>query len=78
MLTAEVIQSDNRQVIRLPEEAQTSETSFIVRKFGRGFILLPEDAPWCLLRRSIGGYPDDFLEDREQPLLSDLPEREYL
>ena len=78
MLTAEVFQSGDSQAIRLPEEAQTSETSFIIRKFGRGFILLPEDDPWYLLRRSIGGYPDDFLEDREQPLLSELPEREEL
>ena len=78
MLTAKVFQSGNSQAIRIPKEVQTDLKEFIIRKFGDCFILYPADDPWYPLRQAIGTFPDDFLDDRDQPLISDLPERELL
>ena len=78
MLTAKVFQSGNSQAIRIPKEFKTDCKEFYIRKFGECFYLIPTDDPWRLVKESIGGVPDDFMEDREQPSLVDLPEREML
>ena len=76
MLTARVFQSGNSQAIRIPKEYQTNEKEFFIKKSGNCFFLIPVDDPWALLRQSIGNIPDDFMEDREQPTWSVIPERE--
>ena len=66
MLTAKVFQSGNSQAIRIQKEFKTDCKEFYIRKFGESVYLIPTDDP------------DDFMEDREQPSLVDLPERETL
>ena len=78
MLTAKVFQSGNSQAIRIPKEVQTDQTELTIRKFGDCYILYPVDDPWYPLRQTIGTLPDDFMDDRDQPLINDLPERELL
>ena len=78
MLTAKVFQSGNSQAIRIPKECQTDCKEFYIRKYGECFYLIPTDDPWRLVRESIGKIPDDFMTDREQPSMEDLPEREPL
>ena len=78
MLTAKVFQSGNSQAIRIPKEMQTTEKEFIIRKSGNCFFLLPVSDPWALLRQSIGQADEDVSFERDQPMLSDLPEREAL
>ena len=78
MLKAKVFQSGNSQAIRIPKEVQTSQKEFIIRKIGEGYLLFPADDPHFPLRVSIGRIPDDFMEDRMQPSLSELPLREDL
>ena len=78
MLTAKVFQSGNSQAIRIPKELQTTEKEFIIRKSGGCYFLIPVDDPWALLRQCIGQAGEEIDFDREQPLLSDLPEREAL
>ena len=78
MLTAKVFQSGNSQAIRIPKEMQTTEKEFIIRKSGNCFFLLPVSDPWALLRQSIGQADEDVSFERDQPMLSDLPEREVL
>lgn len=76
MLTAKVFQSGNSQAIRIPKEVQTDQKELNIRKFGDCYILYPTDDPWYPLRQAIGTLPDDFMDDRDQPVISDLPERE--
>ena len=76
MMTAKVFQSGNSQAIRIPKEVQTDRQEFIIRKVGEGYILCPVDDPWFPLRLSIGQMPADFMDDREQPTMADLPDRE--
>ncbi|MBQ9635836.1 MAG: hypothetical protein IJV12_06455 [Acidaminococcaceae bacterium] len=78
MYTAKVFQSGNSQAIRIPKDMQTTEKEFIIRKSGNCFFLLPVDDPWALLRQSIGQADEDIFFERDQPMLSDLPEREAL
>ncbi len=78
MYTAKVFQSGNSQAIRIPKELQTSEKEFIIRKSGNCFFLLPLDDPWALLRQVFSSREEDMSFDRDQPMLSDLPEREAL
>ena len=78
MLTAKVFQSGNSQAIRIPKEYQTNEKEFLIRKSGGCFFLIPIDDPWALLRQSIGQVTEDISFDRDQPMLSDIPEKETL
>ena len=78
MLTAKVFQSGNSQAIRIPKEYQTEEKEFIIRKSGNCFFLIPADDPWALLRQCIGFADTDLIFNRDQPMLSDLSEREMM
>ena len=51
---------------------------FLIRKSGGCFFLIPIDDPWALLRQSIGQVTEDISFDRDQPMLSDIPEKETL
>ena len=73
---AKVFQSGNSQAIRLPKEFRTDQKEYVVRKFGDCIFLVPADDPWALLKQVVGKFDDDFLSDRNQPMISDLPKRE--
>ena len=76
MLKTKVFQSGNSQAVRIPKELCTDKTEFMINRVGEAYILCPVDDPWTPLRATIGAFPDDFLVDREQPSISDVPERE--
>ena len=78
MLTAKVFQSGNSQAIRIPKEMKTTKTEFIIRKMGDCYFLLPPDDPWALLKQTIGSLDEDLSFDRDQPLISELSDREDL
>ena len=79
MLTAKVFQSGNSQAIRIPKEMQTQEKEFIIKKYGNCLFLLPIDDPWALLKQSLGQIDEkEVLFERDQPMLTDIPEREVL
>ena len=78
MFTAKVFQSGNSQAIRIPKDLRTDEKEFIIRQIGEGYILYPVDDPWFPVRQVIGTFPDDFMNDREQPSIRDIPERKQL
>ena len=73
---AKVFRSGNSQAIRIPKEMQTTEKEFLIRKSGNCYFLYPADDPWALVRESLSMAEPSFAFDREQPMLSDLPERE--
>ena len=78
MLKAKVFQSGNSQAIRSPKEMQTDQTEFFIKKYGNCYYLIPEDDPQALLKQSLGQMDKDTPFEREQPMLTDLPEREAM
>ena len=78
MVTAKVFQSGNSQAIRIPKEMQTEEKEFIIRKSGGCYFLIPRNDPWALLRQCIGAVAEDISFERDQPALTELPERASL
>ncbi len=67
MQTARVFQSGNSQAIRIPKEFRTDKEEFYIRRIGEGYFIFPVDDPWFPLRMTVGTFPEDFMEDREQP-----------
>ena len=49
-----------------------------VSKIGEVYVAYPADDPWAPLRQVIGTFPEDFMNDREQPSWEEIPEREAL
>ncbi|MBO6178945.1 MAG: hypothetical protein IKN12_06860 [Selenomonadaceae bacterium] len=75
-MTALVIKDDSYQAVRIPKELETEREEFIIKRVGKGYLLMPTDDPWFPLRLSIGQMPDNFMEDREEPAWKDITERE--
>lgn len=76
MHTTRVFQNGNSQALRIPQELRTEEKEFYINKVGEIFIAYPADDPWATVRQVIGTFPEDFMEEREQPPWEDIPERE--
>lgn len=76
MITAKVFQSGNSQAIRIPNEFRTEQKEFYIRRLGECFYLIPTTDPWYLVRSSLGKASEEPEIERDQPMLSDLPERE--
>ena len=76
MDTAKVFQSGNSQAIRIPNEFRTDQKEFFIRKKGECIYLFPTDDPWFLVRNSLGKASAEPDFERNQPMLTDLPERE--
>ena len=75
MVTTRVFQNGNSQALRIPQEMRTDIKEYYLSKVGNVFIAYPTDAPWAPLRETIGTFPSDFLDDREQAMCDELPER---
>jgi len=68
MTKAKIFRSGNSQAVRLPKEFQFRDKEVYIKKVGRTVVLIPKEAPWELLERSLGEFTDDFLEgSRIQP-----------
>ena len=78
MNTAKVFQSGNSQAIRIPSEYHTEQKEFFVRRLGEAFYLIPTNDPWYLVRMGLGKLADEPEIERDQPLLTDLSDREAL
>ena len=78
MLITKVFKNGNSQAIRIPQEMRTSTKEYCINKIGDIFIAYPADDPWAPLRQVIGTFPADFMENRDQPSLNELPEREEI
>ncbi len=76
MLTTRVFQNGNSQAIRIPQELRTDQKDFFISKIGNTYIAYPVDDPWAPIRATIGTFPEDFMEDREQPSWDEIPEQE--
>lgn len=72
--TARLFQSGGSQAVRLPAEFRFAGDVVYVRRDERtGDVILSANpagrwADFVVIRERLGGPPDDFLVDREQPL----------
>ncbi len=78
MLKTRVFQNGNSQALRIPQEMRTEQKDYYISKVGNIFIAYPTDDPWASVRQVIGTFPEDFMEDREQPSWDAVPGREDL
>ncbi len=72
MTITRVFQNGNSQALRIPQEMRTDIKEYCISTIGKIFIAYPASDPWAPLRETIGTFPPDFLEDREQPMCTDL------
>lgn len=78
MTTTKVFKNGNSQAIRIPQNMRTDQKDFFIQKIGEIFIAYPTDDPWACTRQAIGAFPDDFMNDREQPSWKEVSSREDL
>ncbi len=74
--TTRVFQNGNSQAIRIPQNLRTEKKEFYIRKIGDIFIAYPIDDPWAPARQAIGSFSDDYMDERNQPSVDKIPERE--
>ena len=78
MLKTRVFQNGNSQALRSPPDMRTDKKEYCINKIGDIYIAYPADDPWAPVRQVIGTFPEDFMNDREQPSWEKIPEREAL
>ena len=78
MTTTKVFQNGNSQAIRIPQEMRTEKREYCISKVGEVYIAYPADDPWGPARLVAGTFSEDELAEREQPLWSQVAEREGL
>lgn len=78
MTKTRIFQNGNSQAIRIPQEMRTEKNEYCINKIGDIFIAFPADDPWAPVRQVIGTFPENFMEDRNQPSWDDVAEREVL
>ena len=78
MTETRVFQNGNSQALRIPQELRTEKKEYYIQKIGDIYIAYPVDDPWAPVRQVIGTFPQDFMEDRNQPEWSEASHREAL
>jgi len=78
MTTTKVFQNGNSQALRIPQNMRTEIKDYYIGKIGEIYIAYPADDPWACIRQVIGDFPDDFMNDREQPSWNEVSPREDL
>ena len=76
MTTTRVFQNGNSQALRIPHELRTRTKEYYISKIGEVFIAYPADDPWVSAREVIGTFPEDYMTERDQPVWTDVNERE--
>jgi antitoxin VapB len=69
MNTAKLTTDGINQVVILPEDFQLSGTEVYIKKVGNAIVLLSKDNPWQTLFDSLDQFSDDFMTDRNQPVM---------
>ena len=69
MNTAKLFKNGKSQAVRLPKQFKFQGNEVYIKRIGRNVILIPKDDPWESLISSLDNFSDDFMADREQPVL---------
>lgn len=72
--SAKLFMSGRSQAVRLPKELRFEGDSVIAKRFGKGVLLLPADAPWSLMAEALEEFEPDFRLEREEPTQQERPE----
>lgn len=76
METAKLFTNGRNQAVRIPKRYQFAGERVILKKHGRGLLLIPEEDPWAGLLDAMGQFPSNYMADgREQ---GEFEEREAL
>lgn len=69
METAKIFQTGRSQAVRLPKAYRFDAEDVVIKKFGRGVLLLPLHNPWQAMEEAVGEFEPDFRIEREvQPI----------
>jgi antitoxin VapB len=71
METAKLFQNGKSQAVRLPKEFRFKSDRVYLKRMGNAVILLPYGAPWQSLLDSLNLFSNDFMEERNQPPVSE-------
>jgi len=69
MNTEKLFKNGKSQAVRLPKQFKFQGTEVYIKRIGRNVMLIPKDDPWESLISSLDNFSDDFMADREQPVL---------
>lgn len=67
MQTAQLIQEEHAQIVRLPENIHIEGQRVQIKTIGNVVVLIPEHNPWQIFFDSLNQFTDDFMADRDQP-----------
>jgi len=67
MTMTRIFQNGNSQALRIPQEMRTDKKEYCINKIGDIYIAYPAEDPWASVRQVIGTFPENFMNDREQP-----------
>lgn len=67
MQTAKIFMNGRSQAVRLPKEFRLPGDDVFIKRLGNIVILIPKDAPWSSLLKSLDRFTGDFMESRDQP-----------
>jgi antitoxin VapB len=71
METAKLFKNGKSQAVRLPKEFRFGSDRVYIKRVGDAVVLLPYQTPWKTLLDSLSLFSDDFMAEREQPLVQD-------
>jgi antitoxin VapB len=66
MDVAKLFQNGRSQAVRLPKAYRFNGKQVLIRKVGKGVLLMPDEGSWDAMRESVGMFSDDFLTERSQ------------
>ncbi|MGZ0707744.1 type II toxin-antitoxin system antitoxin VapB [Coraliomargarita sp. W4R53] len=66
MDTAKLFKNGRSQAVRLPKEYRFSGERVIIKRMGKGIILMPEEGSWESLIESTHEFSEDFMQVRDQ------------
>lgn len=74
MALTRVIENENGQALRIPQEMKTEKSDYCISKIGDIYVAYPSDDPWAPVKEVIGSFPDDYMSERDQPSADDVIE----
>ncbi|HEY9634330.1 MAG TPA: type II toxin-antitoxin system VapB family antitoxin [Chroococcales cyanobacterium] len=69
METAKLLMNGDSQAVILPKEFQFQGNEVYIKKIGSVIVLISQENPWQALFDSLSLFSEDFMENREQPVL---------
>jgi len=63
METAKLFTNGRNQAVRIPKRYRFGGERVILKKHGRGLLLIPEEDPWEGMFDVMGQFPDDYMEE---------------